>query len=301
MQATTHKTIQFRLSSFETKAINRKCIAPRMFDAIDNFPITSPIVSFTGPIIGSGLTLLRDDPLSGLSETQRKCCGGFHQFQVFIIFSIHINPWTLLCKKMVERQDTQFQPNTAFTCTGKVAGFLGHHAMVQPPQLRQEYVFTVVPDTWTFLDKMSRGFTSASLLTAEQASSMATPKTLPTNQISHNSSRTPNASGTEDTAEEFPSPTSKRPRTDYTPHIAAYNTTSTIASDKRSHTPPGTPTRTSNPFHTDQGMKLPSFQPATSPTTNLIGDPVSRLPTLPDDTKRTQRNRHPAPKVLHLD
>ncbi|OCL03065.1 hypothetical protein AOQ84DRAFT_228079 [Glonium stellatum] len=58
-------------------------IAPRMFDMIDNFPITSPIVSFTDPIISSGLALLRDDPLSGLSETQRKRCG-FVQLSTFI-------------------------------------------------------------------------------------------------------------------------------------------------------------------------------------------------------------------------
>jgi hypothetical protein len=174
--------------------------------------------------------------MSGLSETQRKCCGfvqlstfitpgnsnkppfrGFHQFQVFIIFPIHVNPWTLLCKKMVERQDTQFQPNAGFTCTGKVAGFLHHHTMVQPPQLKQDYVFIVVPNTWTFLDKMSRGFTStsppsASLTkqtstpsstrskflspskrTAEQASDLATPKTLPTNQTSRVSCKTSHA------------------------------------------------------------------------------------------------------------
>jgi hypothetical protein len=165
-----------------------------MFDAIDNFPITSPIVTFTGPVIGSGLALLRDDQPSGLSETQRKCCGfvqlstfitpgnsnkppfrGFHQFQVFIIFPIHVNPWALLCKKMVERRDTQFQPGTAFTCTGKVAGLLGHHTMVQPPQLKQDYVFIVVPDTWTFLDKMSRGFSLTSPPSASLTKQTSTP------------------------------------------------------------------------------------------------------------------------------
>ena len=162
---------------------NYYSITPRTFDMIDNFPIMSPIVSFTGPIIGSGLTLLRDDLLVSLSEAQRKCCGfiqlstfitprnsnkppfrGFHQFQVFIIFPIHANLWTLLCRKMVERQETQFQPNTGFIYTGKVAGFLAHHTMVQPPQLKQDYVFIVVPNTWTFLDKMSRAVVSTSPL-----------------------------------------------------------------------------------------------------------------------------------------
>ncbi|KAK2468078.1 hypothetical protein H9L39_20300 [Fusarium oxysporum f. sp. albedinis] len=54
---------------------------------------------------------------------------------------------------MAERRDTQFQSNVLLTCTGKVAGLLGHHLMVQPPTLEQDYVFIVVPDSWTFLDK----------------------------------------------------------------------------------------------------------------------------------------------------
>ncbi|KAF2649658.1 hypothetical protein K491DRAFT_583359, partial [Lophiostoma macrostomum CBS 122681] len=109
-----------------------------------------PIVSFAGPILGSGLTLLHGQSTSGLDDTQRKCCGfiqlstyiapgnpnktpfkGFHPFQVFAIFPIHVNPWTSLCKRMADRSDTQFQPNTIFT----------------------DCVFIVVPDTWHFYDK----------------------------------------------------------------------------------------------------------------------------------------------------
>ncbi|KAJ4175602.1 hypothetical protein NW759_017652, partial [Fusarium solani] len=78
---------------------------------------------------------------------------GFHPFQVFVIFPIRANPWASLCKKIAERRDTQFQSNVLLTCTGKVTGLLGHHLMVQPPTLEQDYVFIVVPDSWTFLDK----------------------------------------------------------------------------------------------------------------------------------------------------
>ncbi|OAL42826.1 hypothetical protein IQ07DRAFT_525514 [Pyrenochaeta sp. DS3sAY3a] len=141
-------------------------IAARMFNFINSFPTVSPMVTFTGPIVGSGLVLLRDDPLSGLLDTQRKCCGFVqlstfitpgnptkppfrrsHQVQVFVIFPIHVNPWMTRCKKMAERQNTQFQPNTTFNCTGRVAGFLNHHIMVHPPQLPKDYVFIVVPDS----------------------------------------------------------------------------------------------------------------------------------------------------------
>jgi len=129
-------------------------------------------VSFTGPIVGSGCTLLHDESASGLGDAQRKCCGfiqpstfiipgnpnktpfgGFHPFQVFVIFPIHANPWATLCKKMVDRQNSQFQTHTLFACTGKVAGFLDHRIMVHPPELAQDYIFIVVPDTWTFYDK----------------------------------------------------------------------------------------------------------------------------------------------------
>lgn len=163
-------------------------IAPRMFNAMNNFPTVSPIVTFTGLIVGSGLILLHNDPISGLSETQRKCCGfvqlstfitpgnptrppfrGSHQFQVFVIFPIHVNPWMTRCKKIAERQNTQFQPNTTFNCTGRIAGFLNHHIMVHPPQLPQDYVFIVVPDSWSFLEKSPRDSLSTSTPTTTSA------------------------------------------------------------------------------------------------------------------------------------
>ncbi|KAF6525541.1 hypothetical protein HZS61_011336 [Fusarium oxysporum f. sp. conglutinans] len=143
-----------------------------LFASMDSFPCVPPIVSFAGPVTGPGHALLRQDLLPGLDATQLKCCGfiqlstylgpgnpdkppfrGFHPFQVFVIFPIHTNPWAILCKKMTERRDSQFQPNTQFTCTGKVAGLLDHRVMVQPPGFQRDYVFIVVPDSWTFLDK----------------------------------------------------------------------------------------------------------------------------------------------------
>jgi hypothetical protein len=54
---------------------------------------------------------------------------------------------------MIEKKESLFQPNTLFSCTGKVAGFLNHNLMVYPPQLTQDYIFMVVPDDWQFWDK----------------------------------------------------------------------------------------------------------------------------------------------------
>ena len=143
-----------------------RSIAPR----IDTFPIISPIVSFTGLVISSGHTLLNDK--AGLEDTQLKCCAfiqlstyltpgnpsktpfkGFHPFQVFVIFPIHLKPWSLLCKKLIDKRETHFQTNTSFFCTGKVAGFLDHRIMIHPPQLPQDKVFIIVPDTWDFFKK----------------------------------------------------------------------------------------------------------------------------------------------------
>ncbi|KAF7534595.1 hypothetical protein G7Z17_g13343 [Cylindrodendrum hubeiense] len=144
-------------------------IAPRTLGTTSEFPTCPPSVSFTGPVAGSGDNLLVKDSLPTFDDRQLRCCGfvqlstyvapgkpdqtpfkGFHGFLVFVIFPINANPWTLLCKKMTERADSQFTPGTTFTCTGKVAGLLRHGLMAQPPDLEQDYVFIVVPDTWTF-------------------------------------------------------------------------------------------------------------------------------------------------------
>ncbi|KAH7109966.1 hypothetical protein EDB81DRAFT_769025 [Dactylonectria macrodidyma] len=64
---------------------------------------------------------------------------------------------------MVERQDTQFHINALFTCTGKVVGLLDHSIMMHPPGFNRDYVFIVVPDTWTFLDRTTSKLASLAL------------------------------------------------------------------------------------------------------------------------------------------
>ncbi|KAH8665656.1 hypothetical protein BGZ61DRAFT_431089 [Ilyonectria robusta] len=148
----------------------------------DHFPAIPPVVAFTGPVVGSGCTMLRKESIPGLDDVQLKCCGfvqlstfvapgkpdktpfkGFHPFHVFVIFPIHANPWASLCKKIVERQDTQFQANALFTCTGKVVSLLDHSIIMHPPGFNRDYVFIVVPDTWTFLDRATSKLASAAL------------------------------------------------------------------------------------------------------------------------------------------
>ncbi|XP_044714637.1 uncharacterized protein HRG_11672 [Hirsutella rhossiliensis] len=117
-----------------------------------------------------GHSLLRQDLLPDLDAAQLNCCGfvqlstylapgipdkipfrGFHQFEVFVIFPIHANPGLYF-----------------FTCTGKVAGLLSHRVMIHPPGSDRDYVFIVVPDSWTFLDK-------ATSTAAASSSAISTP------------------------------------------------------------------------------------------------------------------------------
>ncbi|PVH90160.1 hypothetical protein DM02DRAFT_509696, partial [Periconia macrospinosa] len=121
----SHDIQNYTAPSLVVRDLCYQRIAPRMFNAVDGFPTVSPIVTFTGPIISSVLVLLHNDPVSGLSETQRKCCGfvqlstfitpgnpikptfkGSHQCQAFVVFPIYVNPWMTRCKKMAEKQNT---------------------------------------------------------------------------------------------------------------------------------------------------------------------------------------------------
>ncbi|KAM4063326.1 hypothetical protein HRG_013875 [Hirsutella rhossiliensis] len=118
-------------------------VVPRTLGSADAFPTMQPIVSFTRPVIGSGRDLLRRNSAAALGDTQLRCCGF----------------------RMTERPDGQFQPNALLTCMGKIAGLLDHRIMAHAPAFEQDYIFFVVPDTWTFLDRaMSNQASSATQL-----------------------------------------------------------------------------------------------------------------------------------------
>ncbi|KAK4078074.1 hypothetical protein Purlil1_12095 [Purpureocillium lilacinum] len=191
LESDTGGTLLYTMPALVVRDQGYQPVLPRLFASMDGFPCMPPVVSFTGLVAGPGHSLLRKDLLPDVDDTQLKCCGfiqlsaylapgnpdktpfkGFHPFQVFVIFPIHVNPWSILCKKMAERRDTHFQPHIHFSCTGKVAGLLNHRVMVQPPGCDRDYVFIVVPDSWTFTDK---SFTSA----AASALPLATPPKRP--------------------------------------------------------------------------------------------------------------------------
>ncbi|OAQ62547.1 hypothetical protein VFPBJ_11408 [Purpureocillium lilacinum] len=172
LESDDDKIAEYTVPAFVVRDHSFQPVSSRLLRSSTTPPTIMPVVSFTGPVVGSGLDLLQADAAPAFDEPQLKCCGfvqlstfvspgkpektpfkGFHPFQVFVIFPVHANPWTSLCKKMAQRRDSQFQPGAPFTCTGKVAGLLAHRHMRHPPALEQDYVFIVVPDTWTFLDK----------------------------------------------------------------------------------------------------------------------------------------------------
>ncbi|XP_044716533.1 uncharacterized protein HRG_10065 [Hirsutella rhossiliensis] len=145
-------------------------VLPRSLASSGQFPSTPPVVSFHGVVAGPGLDLLRRDFLPGLGPDQLRCCGfGYHPFEVFVIFPVYVNPWAVLCKKIAEKPNSSFLPGVPFTCTGKVVGLLDHRVMLSPPGSERDYVFIIVPDSWTFVDRPSAAAAAAS------ASPLATP------------------------------------------------------------------------------------------------------------------------------
>ncbi|EFY94082.1 hypothetical protein X797_012119 [Metarhizium robertsii] len=170
---------EYTIPAFIVRESSFQPILPRNLTSVDAFPSMPPTVSLTGPVIGFGHTLLRDEVVSTLGDIQMRCCSfiqlssfitpgdpvkpfrGFHPFQVFIIFPIHANPWSTLCRKMIDRQDSHFQTGAPFTCAGKVVGLLDHAIMTRPPELERDHVFIIVPDTWTFLDRNSASASSS--------------------------------------------------------------------------------------------------------------------------------------------
>ncbi|KAH7302898.1 hypothetical protein B0I35DRAFT_455424 [Stachybotrys elegans] len=144
--------VDYTIAALIVRDFNYQPILPRTMSSEDLFPAVSPTVSFLGSVMKCcGLVRLSTFIAPGDSNEIPK--RGFHTFFAFVIFPIRLNPWASLCKKMTERRDTQFQTNSLLSCTGKVAGLLDHRLLVHPPPLEQDYVFIVVPDSWTFLDK----------------------------------------------------------------------------------------------------------------------------------------------------
>ncbi|PVH91304.1 hypothetical protein DM02DRAFT_705980, partial [Periconia macrospinosa] len=240
---------------------------------------------------------------------QRKCCGfvqlstyiapgnpnktpfkGFHPFQVFIIFPIHANPWATLCKKMADRRDTPFQPNTLFTCTGKVAGFLNHRIMVHPPQLTQDCVFIVVPDTWHFYDKAALESVSISASPdAPAAQSSTDPFTFDRSKFISPSKRSAPTLKRSDPSPDWPSP--------ITPSKKQRSSPSTEDSTQGSDS---TPT-TIHVSRTNATAGYISPYPPTPPTAIHETSTTTESSLALDGKDRPHRNRYPPKKYLEVD
>ncbi|KAH6866012.1 hypothetical protein B0T10DRAFT_554189 [Thelonectria olida] len=302
------------------------------------FPLISPVVSFTGPIVGCGRTLLQQESIHTLGDIQLKCCGfvqlstfiapgtsdkppckGFHPFQVFIIFPIHANPWASLCKKMTDRQDTQFQPKTMFTCTGKVAGLLDHHMMVHPPDLERDYVFIVVPDAWTFLDR-AMAASDSSVPSLSTPSKRPSSSLLPFNEakamFTSPPKRTPHQPTARPAAPPCTSGQSSTPPTrledldiDHTPTKKPRLSQASPSSIQLSETNDSLKSRTASAVSQDDldGLQAntrtttPSIRPS-PPTARLDASTLGSITALPlDSSNRPHRTRHPPKKFQEVD
>ncbi|KJZ69907.1 hypothetical protein HIM_10692 [Hirsutella minnesotensis 3608] len=174
LEAGPDDTILYTVPALIVRDQGYQPVLPRSLASSGQFPSTPPVVSFHGVVAGPGLDLLRRDFLPDLGPDQLRCCGfvrlttyiapglpdripfkGYHPFEVFVIFPVYVNPWAVLCKKIAEKPNSSFLPGVPFTCTGKVVGLLDHRVMLCPPGSERDYVFIVVPDSWTFADRPS--------------------------------------------------------------------------------------------------------------------------------------------------
>ncbi|KAH7113447.1 hypothetical protein EDB81DRAFT_922145 [Dactylonectria macrodidyma] len=124
-----------------------QALDPRTLCNSEGFPLIQPVVSLTGQVLGTGQTHLIKDSVPMLDDAQLRCCAfiqcctyitpgqlskspfkGFHPFQVFILFPIRALPFSLLCKKMADRKDTQFVP----------VGLLDHRLMATAPPVDEK-------------------------------------------------------------------------------------------------------------------------------------------------------------------
>ncbi|KAM4061851.1 hypothetical protein HRG_013398 [Hirsutella rhossiliensis] len=188
LEAGPDDTILYTVPALIVRDQGYQPVLPRSLASSGQFPSTPPVVSFHGVVAGPGLDLLRRDFLPNLGPDQLRCCGfvrlttyiapglpdripykGYHPFEVFVIFPVYVNPWAVLCKKIAEKPNSSFLPGVPFTCTGKVVGLLDHRVMLSPPGSERDYVFIIVPDSWTFVDRPSAAAAAAS------ASPLATP------------------------------------------------------------------------------------------------------------------------------
>ncbi|KAF2186115.1 hypothetical protein K469DRAFT_687510 [Zopfia rhizophila CBS 207.26] len=178
-----------------------------------------------------------------------------------------------------------------------------------PPQLPQDYVFIVVPDSWSFLEKSSRDSlstsppttTSAKRSSSDPRSKFMSPAKRKSDQLSD--PVTPKASSDNrahmttpswDMSDTHTSPPPKRPHTDHILQKSVHKDSSpTITLYEPSTTPSSTPTHAANLLRT---------KPINTSATNLVPYSTPQAPVLStDDRNRPHRNRQPTKKVLNID
>ncbi|XP_044718820.1 uncharacterized protein HRG_07385 [Hirsutella rhossiliensis] len=152
LEAGPDDTILYTVPALIVRDRGYQPVLPRFLASGSQFPSTPPVVSFHGVVAGPGLDLLRPDFLPGLGPDQLRCCG-------FVRLTTYIAPG--LPDRIPFKGYHPFEPNSSFipgvpfTCTGKVVGILDHRVMLCPPGSERDYVFIVVPDSWTFVDRPS--------------------------------------------------------------------------------------------------------------------------------------------------
>jgi hypothetical protein len=210
-----------------------------------------------------------------------------------------------------------------FSCTGKVAGFLSHKLMVQAPQMQQDYVFIVVPDTWIFHDKTMKAPISipSQIATLDKKSSTANffdkSKFLSPSKRQPREPSTPTASAATvlppvpaasslDYSYDSPSSSSlssKRPNEDEIHILAPSAKKPCPAANTFHHNAPSTASNNHKPNHPSSGSTIYFFQPQDSGTNaNIVPYSIPLLPLQShDETTRPHRSRQVPKKYATVD
>ncbi|XP_044717278.1 uncharacterized protein HRG_08786 [Hirsutella rhossiliensis] len=169
LEAGPDDTILYTVPALIVRDQGYQPVLPRSLASSGQFPSTPPVVSFHGVVAGPGLDLLRRDflPISGPTSSAAAASSGSTYIAPGLPDRIPYKGYHPF-EKIAATPNSSFLPRVPFTSTGKAVRLLDHRVMLSPGSER-DYVFIIVPDSWTFVDRPSAAAAAAS------ASPLATP------------------------------------------------------------------------------------------------------------------------------
>jgi hypothetical protein len=221
-----------------------------------------------------------------------------------------------------------------FSCTGRVVALLKPQLMIHPPQLPQDLVLMVVPDTWSFLERPLRDSASAFTQMASAKPSCSDPRSKFMTPVKRNagqpfdpfaldissstngagifsSPRTYDPSQTScnstiltqpqaQTTESPDSPPYKRTRPSYTLQRPADTDASSSPTTLNDHSNTSSPKGNMQVQEKDNRKEAGLEKASYAPITDLSSVPPTAITSV-GDTNKVQRHRQGTKRMLDLD